>query len=103
MTEKDAATENARKLLEEDKKARAVSDAQYAERMKGKPTPTQEENDIVALGGHVFPEHEADGSNPDPHGQAASSSSTHSGGHATKHMEAGRAAPYQTRESRAKE
>jgi hypothetical protein len=62
----DQSNEAAKRVIEEDKKARARSDAEYAQRMKGKPTPTQEENDIVNAGGHVWPEHEDDGSGPDP-------------------------------------
>jgi hypothetical protein len=61
----DSATELAKKRLEEEKKISDKSRAEFAERMKGKPTPTQEENDIAALGGHIT-EHEADGSDPDP-------------------------------------
>jgi hypothetical protein len=59
------ATENAKKVLEEEKKVSDRSRAAYAERSKGKPTPTQEENDIAMLGGHVI-EHEDDGSGPEP-------------------------------------
>jgi hypothetical protein len=50
---------------------------------KGKPTPTQEENDIAILGGH--PELEADGSGPDPHNLS------------TRNVEAGKPGAYQTR------
>lgn len=39
--------------------------AEFAERSKGKPTPTQEENDRAAMGEHVV-DKEADGSSPDP-------------------------------------
>jgi len=68
------------------KEIRARGDAEYAERMKGKPTPTQEENDRHALG-ETITEHEDDGSGPDPFLQ-------------TRHMEAGKpAAPYQTRQA----
>ena len=59
-------TENAKKQLAEDRKATDRSRAEYAERMKGKPTPTQEENDLSALGAHIL-EHEDDGSGQDPH------------------------------------
>jgi hypothetical protein len=61
----DAATELAKKRLAEEKKISDQSRAEFAERMKGKPTPTQEENDIAALGGHIT-EHEDDGSGSDP-------------------------------------
>jgi hypothetical protein len=33
--------------------------------MKGKPTPTQAENDLAMCGGHIL-QHEYDGSGPDP-------------------------------------
>jgi hypothetical protein len=66
MTEsKTEVNENVKKQLEADRKVLEKSRAEYAARSKGKPTPTQEENDIVALGGHIL-EHEADGSDPDP-------------------------------------
>jgi len=61
----DPATEAAKKQLAENNKILEKSRAEYAERTKGKPTPTQEENDLAALGGHVT-EHEDDGSGPDP-------------------------------------
>ena len=40
------------------------SRAEYAERMKGKPTPTQKENDMAIMGHPVFNK-EPDGSGPD--------------------------------------
>ena len=55
------AIEAARRQLALDKEAREKTAAEYAERMKGKPTPTQEENDLAALGAHVH-EKEHDGS-----------------------------------------
>jgi hypothetical protein len=61
----DATTENAKKVLAEEKKASDKTRADFASRMKGKPTPTQEENDMAMLGAHIV-EHEADGSDPDP-------------------------------------
>ena len=86
----DPATDAAKKQLAEEQKATAQSRAEFAARTQGKPTPTQEENDIVALGGHVL-EHEDDGSAPDPH--------------ATKNLEAdkphARPQNYQTRAHRA--
>ena len=58
-----AAAENAKKRLEEDRKISDQSRAEYAERSKGKPTPTPEEIDLAILGGFVTgSEHEADGS-----------------------------------------
>jgi len=62
----DPATEAAKKAVEEDKKMAARSRAEYAERSKGKPTPTQEENDLAMHGAHIL-EHEDDGSGPDPY------------------------------------
>ena len=55
----------AQKALAEDNVLTNKSKAEYMSKMKGKPTPTQEENDLAALGAH-FHEHEADGSDPDP-------------------------------------
>jgi hypothetical protein len=80
----DKATENAKKLAAEGNVARAKQDAQRAEVMKGRPTPTQEENDIAILGGH--PELSEDGSGPDPNNFS------------TRQVEAGKpGAGYQTR------
>jgi hypothetical protein len=88
------ATEHAKKQLAEDQKATEKSRAEFAERTKGKPTPTQEENDIAALGGQIL-EHEHDGSNvEEPVGQQ----------HGTKHPEQERSTAatkpqnYQTRD-----
>jgi hypothetical protein len=64
-------TEAAKQRLAEAKEARDRSAAEYAERMKGKPTPTQEENDLAAHGAHIL-EHEHDGSAPDPYAQKTS-------------------------------
>lgn len=61
------ASENAKKILEAEKKASDKSRADYQSRMKGKPTPTQEENDL-AMCGAQFIEHEPDGSDLDPGG-----------------------------------
>lgn len=60
------ATENAKKQLAEERKTSDQSRAEYAERTKGRPTPTQEENDLAMLGAHIL-EHEDDGSGPDQH------------------------------------
>jgi hypothetical protein len=62
----DDATDVARKRLAEEREVTDRSRQEYTERMKGKPTPTQEENDIAALGGHIM-EKEDDGSGPDPY------------------------------------
>jgi hypothetical protein len=62
----DATTELARKLVEEDKKVADHSRAEYARLSKGRPTPTQQENDMAMHGAHIL-EHEDDGSGPDPY------------------------------------
>lgn len=62
----DTSEELARKRVEEDRAQRDKSREEFAERSKGKPTPTQEENDLAAHGAHIL-EHEADGSGPDPY------------------------------------
>lgn len=64
MAEKTEINETAKKQLEIDQKARERSTAEYNYRMRGKPTPTQEENDLAMLGVHII-EHEDDGSGPD--------------------------------------
>lgn len=83
----DPSMEPARKQLATERKASDKSKAEFVARMKGRPTPTQEENDLHALGAN-FHEHEADGSDPDPH--------------QTKHLEADKpAGGYQTRQTQA--
>ena len=49
---------------EEGEKILARSRAEFAERMKGRPTPTQAENDAAMMGKGTL-EHEDDGSGPD--------------------------------------
>jgi hypothetical protein len=92
----DDTAEVAKKRVEEDRKVTERSRAEFVERTKGKPTPTQEENDLAAVGAHILT-HEYDGSdleNPDKARETAS-----------KHMEASRDRPqgYQTRQSRSAE
>jgi len=83
------ATENARKKLTEEREARARAATPHA---GGKPTPTQDENDLIALGGSV--ELEADGSpETGPTGAPLE--------HHDKSMSAGRPAGYSTRQSTA--
>ena len=60
----EAYEEAAHKTLEENKEARAKSDKEREEMAKGKPTPSQEENDLAALGAPVR-EKADDGSGPD--------------------------------------
>src|SRR5262245_38839694 len=67
MAEESQATQAARKQLEEERKVREKSAAEYAARSQGKPTPTQEELDLANLGAN-FTEHESDGGQPDPFG-----------------------------------
>ena len=88
----DAATANAQKQLAEERKAVERSRAEFAERTKGKPTPTQEENDLAALGAHIL-EHEPDGSDPDPN--------VLGGPVENRHVEAHRPQTYQTRQHKA--
>jgi hypothetical protein len=64
MTEAEL-SEAAKAELEAGKEARAKSMEEFAARTKGKPTPTQAENDEAALGKYIA-EHEADGADPDP-------------------------------------
>jgi hypothetical protein len=65
MPDQSPENEAAAKQLAEDRKATEKSREDFVERTKGKPTPTQEENDLAAHGAH-FHEHEHDGSDPDP-------------------------------------
>jgi hypothetical protein len=78
-----AGNDAAAKRLADDRVLTEESRRQFAERMKGKPTPTQEENDLAALGAH-FHTHADDGSGPDLHAM-------------TRQMEPGKGASYQTR------
>jgi hypothetical protein len=57
-------TEAQRKVLADNKEARAKSDEQREAMAKGTPTPTQEENDMAAVGAHVLDKQD-DGSGPD--------------------------------------
>jgi hypothetical protein len=58
---------NMKKRLADEKAAREKASKETAKTAgEAKPTPTQEENDLAALGVHVD-EHEADGSPPDAH------------------------------------
>jgi hypothetical protein len=90
----DPATEHAKKALAEEQKVTEKSRADFAERTKGKPTPTQEELNMTNLGAHIL-EHEEDGSAPDPNV------------HQNKQVEAerttARPASYSTRQQHAKE
>jgi hypothetical protein len=75
----DKALEAAKKQAAENREARAKAVEHHMETVgKSKPTPTQEENDIFALGGHIET-HEDDGSGPDP-GAVATKDMKPSGG-----------------------
>lgn len=99
MAENDT-TEAAKRQLAVEREATEKSRAEYAERAKGKPTPTQEENDIAMLGGHIA-EHEDDGSGPDPHNKALQGSKQSeaqkpSGDYATRQSKPAAAPPRST-------
>lgn len=83
----DEAQEAAKKQLAADREVSEKSRAEFAERMKGKPTPTQEENDLAILGSPVI-EKEDDGSGPDPNFMP-------------RHLEGGKPGAYQTRQTTA--
>ena len=91
----DPATEQAKKTYESEKKLSDASKATYESKMKGKPTPTQEENDLAACGAHIL-EHEADGSDLDPNNFSSLTQDT------SKSMGAAKPQPYQTRHASAK-
>jgi hypothetical protein len=89
-------TDDANKKMAEDKKTLEKQNEQRAkaaeERAKhaGKPTPTQMENDLAAMGNH--PELEPDGSPPDPN---------HPSPTAKKDAQAEHGGSYQTRQQTA--
>jgi hypothetical protein len=86
----DAVTENAKRQLEVDRERSEKSRADFAARMKGKPTPTQHENDMAMLGAPVF-EKEDDGSGPDPN-IAKTAEAEKPGTYQTRTAQAGRPA-----------
>jgi hypothetical protein len=75
----DAEMEAAQKQLAQEQQLTNKSKDEYAARMRGKPTPTQQENDLAALGAH-FHEHEPDGADPDPFQTKQSEAAKPSGG-----------------------
>jgi hypothetical protein len=94
MAEEKHVSEEAKKRMAEDKKkletereARAKAQAEHQKKMTGRPTPTQEEADLIKLGHH--PELEPDGST-DPYAVPTTTE--------TKHMEHAEGKPYQTRQ-----
>jgi hypothetical protein len=84
----DPQTEAAKKTVAAEKAATDKSRAEYASRTKGKPTPTQEENDLAVCGAHIL-EHEPDGSDPDPNvtptaTKSVEAASNHKAGYSTR-------------------
>ena len=80
----EQATATAKQTIADDKETRAKQDAQRAA-VQGKPTPTQEENDLVALGAQLD-EHEADGSS-DPYATKQVEAKRPGGGYQTRTTE----------------
>jgi hypothetical protein len=94
--ERNTGMEAAKKQLAEEQKVSHRSREEFAERTKGKPTPTQEENDLHALGASFY-EHETDGSGPDPHQTKQVEANDP---HQTKQVEANKpSGGYQTRQT----
>lgn len=79
--------ENTKRVVEAGKAAKAKSLEEHAARTKGRPTPTQEENDRATAGEHIV-EHEHDGSDLDETSMPLE--------HRTMHAKPG-GADYQTR------
>jgi hypothetical protein len=94
----DQATEAAKKQLQVDREASERSRAEFAERTKGKPTPTQEENDLAILGASVL-EKEDDGSGPDLNLTPRSVEARPGGTYQTRQATAARPAPTPPRRS----
>ena len=97
------ANEQVNKVLEANKEASEKSRKEAQDKMKGKPTPTQEENDRAKLGEHIT-EHEDDGSGPEPHAEQNAEALRRQTGAASeaKTSEANKpgTGSYQTRQSR---
>ena len=99
--------DEAKKKIGEQRKAREASDKERAEKggvESSKPTPTQEENDLAAMGVHVM-DKEPDGSDeqPSPEAQMAEHEAQHGKSTHTKQSEP-KPTPkggYQTRTSEA--
>jgi hypothetical protein len=89
------ANETARKTLADDKDRREKAGEKL---LKGKPTPTQDENDLARLGVPVR-EKEPDGSDPDPHAGPALERDPRRRApeYETREIEAQRTPGYQTR------
>jgi hypothetical protein len=90
--------EAVKKQLEANREVSDRSKKEGTEKLtKGKPTPTQDENDRAKLGEHIV-EHEDDGSGPDPHEQKNLEAQQHAqrGGYQTRQSQPARAEPHTT-------
>ena len=90
----DGSEKVARERLEQDRAILKASREQFVERTKGKPTPTQEENDLAACGAHID-EHEDDGSGPDTYNPRYLEGGKPAGSYETRHMQAKEHQPQQ--------
>jgi hypothetical protein len=85
----DPAAEARNRVIAENNEAKARSLSEFSERTKGKPTPTQDENDRATLGEHVINK-EHDGSvrqhpaNEPPRQRTSEPMSTTRGGYDTR-------------------
>lgn len=103
MTDHDQARKDAaKKTLADQQKAREATAKMAPE--PGKPTPTQEENDLAALGVHTM-EKDADGSPEQPPTLAAEHQAKAHQGAPTQHrsMSGGAGGAYDTRQNKPKE
>ena len=92
--------EAVKKALADDQARTEQSRKEATEKLsKGKPTPTQEENDRAKLGEHVV-EKEDDGSGPDPHNKPMDQMQRHGEEHRASTAEKPSGGGYQTRQTR---
>lgn len=86
-----------KKRLASEREERTKAQEEHRKKMIGRPTPTQEEADLIKLGHH--PDLEPDGSQ-DPYAtpEQKEKNKQH---HSDRHMESEGKAPYQTRQSTA--
>jgi hypothetical protein len=95
MAEAKDALAVAKERLAKEKEAADKSTAEASEQLsKGKPTPTQEENDLAKLGA-ALDEHEDDGSGPSPtyHTVRTVEADKPAGGYQTRQATPARPAP----------
>jgi hypothetical protein len=87
MTEyaENPTTEAARKQYAVEKEAADRTRAEYADRTRGRPTPTQEEIDMAMLGAQILM-HDDDGSGPDINQRALEAAK--GGGYQTRQVSA---------------